>query len=138
MIIDLLFRCVLMNILLSIHWVLITSLWYFINGILHTIGVLKKHKGDYDRDLLRLLMVGHLLIFSGLILFVSYLMVMNKIQYGAIITLITAISMLVFCAMIFPFLKSFGTIAISILVIIVCLRAYRTFPNIYEIMKNYK
>jgi L-cysteine desulfidase len=127
-----------MNSLLSIHWVLIASLWYFINGVLHSIVVLKNHKGDYDRELLRLLMVGHLLIFSGLILFVSYLMVLNKIQCGATIAIITAASMLVFCAMIFPFLKSFGTIIISLLVIIVCLRAHRSFPNIYEIMKNYK
>lgn len=127
-----------MKILLSIHWILIASLWYFINGLLHSIFVLKKHIGYYDRELLRLLMVGHLLIFSGIILFVSYLMVLNKIQYGATIAIITAVSMLAFCAMIFPFLKSFGTMIISLIVIIVCIRAYRTFPNIYEIMKNYK
>ena len=127
-----------MNILLSIHWVLITSIWYFINGVLHSIAVIRNHKGDYDRELLRLLMVGHLLIFSGLILFVCYLMVLNKIQCGAIISIIVAVSMLVFCAMIYPFLKSFGTIAISIILIIVCIRAYRSFPDIYEIMQNYK
>lgn len=121
-----------MKILLSIHWVLIASLWYFINGTLHSFAVLKNHKGDYDRELLRLLMVGHLLIFSGLILFVSYLMLLNKIQYGETFSIITAVSMLVFCAMIFPFLKSFGTIAISIIVIIVCIRAYSTFPNIMK------
>lgn len=127
-----------MNTILSIHWILITSLWYFINGILHTISVLKNHKGNYNRDLLRLLMVGHLLIFSGLILFICYLMALNKIQYGATIAIITTVSMIVFCMMIFPFLKSFGTIIISLIVIIVCLRANRTIPNIYEIMKNYK
>lgn len=127
-----------MNILLSIHWILIASLWYFINGILHSIAVLKNHKGDYDRELLRLLMVGHLLIFSGIILFVCYLMTLNKVQCGATISIIVAGSMLLFCAMIFPFLKSFGTIAISIIVIIVSIRAYRSFPDIFEIMKNYK
>jgi len=127
-----------MNILLSVHWILIASLWYFINGILHSVAVLKNHKGNYDRELLRLLMVGHLLIFSGLILFVCYLMILNKIQCGATISIIVAGSMLLFCAMIFPFLKSFGTIAISIIIIIVSIRAYRSFPDIYEIMKNYK
>lgn len=127
-----------MNILLSIHWILIASLWYFINGILHSIAVLKNHKGDYDRELLRLLMVGHLLIVSGVILFVCYLMILNKVQCGATISIIVAGSMLLFCAMIFPFLKSFGTIVISIIVIIVSIRAYRSFPDIYEIMKNYK
>lgn len=127
-----------MNILLSIHWVLIASIWYFINGVLHSIAVIRNHKGDYDRELLRLVMVGHVLIFSGLILFVCYLMVLNKIQCGAMISIIVAVSMLVFCAMIFPFLKSFGTITISTMVIIVCIGTYRSFPDIYEIIQNYK
>lgn len=127
-----------MNTLLSIHWVLFASFWYFINGILHSVAVFKNHKGGYDRELLRLLMVGHLLIFSGVILFICYLMLLNRIQCGAIISITLAISMLIFCAMIFPFLKSFGTMAISVMVIIVCIRAYRTFPNIYDIMQNYK
>lgn len=127
-----------MNMLFSIHWILIASLWYFINGIFHSIAVLKKHKAEYNRELLRLLQVGHLLIFSGVILFVCYLMLLNKIQFGSGISIIVAGSMLIFCAMIFPFLKSFGTIVISIIVIIVSIRAYRSFPDIYEIMKNYK
>ena len=121
-----------MNILFSIHWVLISSLWYFINGILHSIAVIKNHEGDYDRELLRLLMVGHLLVFSGIILFVCYLMLLHKIQYGAIITIIVSISMLSFCALIYPFLKSFVTIAISLMIVIVSIRAYRLFPNIYD------
>lgn len=127
-----------MNILFSIHWILIGALWYFVNGLLHDIFVLIKHKDVYNRELLRLLMDGHVLIFSGIILFVCYLMMLNKIQCGAVIGIILAVGMLIYCLMIFPFLKSFGTMAVSIMVIAVCIRAYSTFPNIYEIMKNYK
>ncbi len=47
-----------MNWLLSVHWALIASLWYFGNGILHDAFVLAKHKGIYNRELLRLLMDG--------------------------------------------------------------------------------
>ena len=126
-----------MNTLFSIHWILISSLFYFVNGILHDIFVIKKHKGNYNRELLRLLMDGHVLLLSGIILFVCYLMMLNKIQYGASIAIIVAIAMLIYCFMIFPFLKSFGTIAISIMVIIVSIRLYSTFPNIYEVMQNY-
>lgn len=111
-----------MSILLSIHWVLIAALWYFINGLLHDIFVLIRHEGGYDRELLRLLTDGHLLVLSGVILSVSYLMILNKIQYGALIAVIVASGMLLYCALIFPFLKSFGTIAISIMVIVVCIR----------------
>jgi hypothetical protein len=112
-----------MNWLFSIHWILITSLWYFVNGVLHDIFVIKNHNGKYDRELLRLLMDGHVLILSGIIVFVCYLMMLNKIQYASLISIIVAIGMLVYCAMIFPFLKSFGTIIISIILIVVSIKA---------------
>ena len=127
-----------MNFLFSIHWTLIASLFYFVNGVLHDIFVIRAHKGEYNRDLLRLLMDGHVLIFAGAIMFACWLMLMSKIQCAVPIAIIVAVSMLVYCAMIFPFLKSFGTIAISLMVIIVCLRAYSTFPSIWEIMEKYR
>jgi hypothetical protein len=127
-----------MNILFSVHWILIASIWYFGNGLLHDISVLANHKGGYNRELLRLLTTGHILIFSGIVLFVCYLMMLNKIQCGAVIAIILATSMIIYCLMIFPFLKSFGTMAISVWVIVVCMRLYSSFPNIYEIMQNYK
>ena len=76
-----------MNTLLSIHWALVASLFYFGNGLLHDIFVLKDHKGDYDRELLRLLMDGHVLMLSGAVMFVCYLMMLSKIQCGATITI---------------------------------------------------
>jgi len=127
-----------MKTLLSIHWILIASLFYFVNGVLHDIFVIKKHWGNYDRELLRLLMDGHVLVLSGIILFVCYLMMLNKIQCGAIIAIIVAVGMLVYCAMIFPFLKSFVTMGISGMVIIVSIYLYNTFPSIYDIMQKYK
>ena len=127
-----------MNWLLSIHWALIAAVWYFGNGVLHDIFVLLNHKGKYDRELLRLLMDGHVLILSGAVVFVCYLMMLSKIQCGGLIGIIIGVGMLVYCAMIFPFLKSFGTIIISILLIIVSIKAIYSFPNIYDIMKNYK
>ena len=112
-----------MKTFFSIYWVLIASLWYFVNGILHDAFVLLKHKGKYDRELLRLLMDGQVLILSGILAFVSYCMILNKIPYGAVISMVIAVGMLLYCAMIFPFLKSFGTIAISMMLILVSLRA---------------
>jgi|ERR1019366_773886 hypothetical protein len=127
-----------MKTLFSIHWVLIASLWYFGSGVLHDIFVIKNHKGIYDRELLRLLMDGHVLIVSGVILFVCYLMMLSKIQCGITIAIIIAIGMLIYCLMIFPFLKSYVTMAISIMVIIVGIRAFPTFPSIWDIMQKYK
>lgn len=123
---------------LSIHWALIASVWYFGNGILHDVFVLVNHKGKYDRELLRLLMDGHILMVSGAVVFVCYLMMLSKIQCGGVISIIIALGMLLYCAMIFPFLKSIGTILISVLLIIVSFKAMNDFPNIYNIMQKYK
>ncbi|HWY12659.1 MAG TPA: hypothetical protein VN026_15100 [Bacteroidia bacterium] len=112
----------MMNIILSIHWILISAGWYFLMGILHDIFVIKNHKGPYDRELLRLLMDGHVLMLSGIILAICYFMMMNKIQYAPWIALIVGVGMLVYCFMIFPFLKSFVTMFISVMVVLVALR----------------
>lgn len=127
-----------MKTILSVHWALIASLWYFGNGILHSATVLMQHKGKYDRELLRLLMDGHVLMLSGAVVFMCWLMMLSKIQCGGLIAIIVASFMLLYCTMIFPFLKSFGTIAISIMLIIVSIKAMNSFPNIYNIMQNYK
>ncbi len=127
-----------MKTFLSIHWALIAALWYFVNGVLHTAAVLLKHKGKYDRELLRLLMDGHVLMLSGAVVFVCWLMMLSKIQCGGTISIIVAGFMLLYCIMIFPFLKSFVTMAISIMLIFISIKAINGFPNIYDIMQNYK
>ncbi len=127
-----------MKTILSIHWAIIASVWYFGNGILHDVFVLINHKGKYDRELLRLLMDGHILMFSGAVVFMCWLMMLSRIQCGGVISIIVAGFMLLYCGMIFPFLKSFGTVAISIMLIAASIKAIKDFPNIYNIMQNYK
>jgi len=107
-----------MNILSSPYWVLIAGLWYLINGILHDVFVIKNHKGPYDRELLRLLMDGHLLILSGVLMGLSFLLFDQDNHYSLILALITGISMIVYCFMIFPFLKSLVTMVISLMVVV--------------------
>ncbi len=127
-----------MKKLLSPHWLLVASLFYFGNGLLHDIFVLKDYSGEYNRGLLSLLMDGHILMLSGAVMFMCYLMLQSKIQCGAVIAIIVAGFMLLYCAMIFPFLSSYGTIAISLIVILVAVRAYGIFPSIWEIMGKYR
>lgn len=127
-----------MNSILSIHWALVAAVWYFGNGLLHDIFVLINHKGKYDRELLRLLMDGHVLMLSGAVVFVCYLMLISKIQCGGLINIIVAIGMIVYCAMIFPFLKSYATMGISVMLIIISIRAMNSFPNIWDVMEKYR
>lgn len=112
-----------MKILLSVNWLIIAAIWYLANGILHDIFVIKGHKGGYDRELLRLLMDGHVLILSGALLMVGWWILRSGHQGGAIIGLLIAAFMLLYCAMIFPFLKSIVTILISLVVCIVSIAA---------------
>lgn len=102
-----------MNWLLTSHWLLIASIWYFANGVLHDIFVIQRHKGKYDRELLRLLMDGHVLLLSGAVSFICYLMILHNVLFAAWISLVIAVGMLIYCAMIFPFLKSIVTMIIS-------------------------
>jgi len=98
----------------SVHWALVAAIWYFVNGVLHDIFVVIRHKGKYDRDLLRLLLDGHVLMLSGAVACIAYLMLQKGMIYGSYMNLLVGFSMLVYCALIFPFLKSFVTMAISI------------------------
>jgi hypothetical protein len=56
-------------------------------------------------------MDGHVLLLSGAVVFVCWLMMLHKIQCGGLI---------------------------SIVLIIVSIRAMNGFPNIYEIMSKYR
>ena len=110
-----------MNSIFSIHWYLAVSIWYLANGILHDLFVLKNHKGGYDRELLRLLMDGHVLILSGILLFISWLMLRQGLVWGALTGLTIGLGMIVYCVMIFPFLRSIVTMFLNLVCILLLL-----------------
>jgi len=85
--------------------------WSVVNGILHDIFVLKKYK-VYDRELLRLLMDGHILITCGIIQLMGY-WIKDKTGIALWTSFTATASLLVYCFMIFPFLKSIVTITIN-------------------------
>jgi hypothetical protein len=97
---------------LSIY-ALVAGGWLTVNGLLHDIFILASPKGKiYDRDLLRLLMDGHILITCGVIILFCAKGINENQQLAGIMALISSISILIYCGMIFPFLKSIGTILI--------------------------
>jgi hypothetical protein len=79
-----------------------------------------------------------MLVLSGAVVFMCWLMMLSKIQCGGVISIIVAFFMILYCLMIFPFLKSYVTMVISIFLIITAIKAIYSFPNIYKIMQNYK
>jgi len=118
-----------MNSIFSIHWFLVVAIWYFLNGVLHDIFVIKKHTGGYDRELLRLLMDGHVLILSGVLLFVCWLMLRMGVALGAIAGFIIGAAMILYCMMIFPFLKSIVTLLLSVILCVVSAAIYFRLRN---------
>ena len=110
-----------MSSLFSMNWFLAGAIWYFINGALHDIFVIRQHQGKYNRELLRLLMDGHVLILSGLLMLVCWFMAKQDLVWSARIGMTVSLFMLIYCAMIFPFLKSFATIIISAVIFLVAL-----------------
>jgi hypothetical protein len=93
--------------------VLINGLWAVGNGLLHDAFVLAKHKGPYDRDLLRLLMDGHILITCGVVYLLAQAIVDEGRPIALWLCLAASVSLLVYCAMIFPFLKSVVTMLLN-------------------------
>jgi hypothetical protein len=88
--------------------------WAVLNGILHDLFVIfSEHGKKYDRDLLRLLMDGHILITCGVMQMIAYTGLRGNENWAYYISGVACISLLVYCAMIFPFLKSIVTIFLN-------------------------
>ena len=87
------------------------------NGILHDAFVLSQHKDPYDRTLLRLLMDGHILITCGAIYIAAFFLLNRNDPVGLYLCIVAAVSLLIYCGMIFPFLKSIVTIVINALIL---------------------
>jgi len=98
-------------------FVLLVGIYILVNGVLHDVFVLINHKEAYDRNLLRLLMDGHVLITSGIIYVIAFFLLRQHNNLGFYICIAVSSSLLVYCGMIFPFLKSYFTMALNLLVL---------------------
>jgi hypothetical protein len=97
----------------------IVGCWALVNGILHDIFILlSDHGKKYDRDLLRLLMDGHILMTCGIMQLLSCIGLRTGEDWAFYVAGISCISLLVYCGLIFPFLKSFFTALLNLLLLI--------------------
>jgi hypothetical protein len=83
------------------------------NGILHDVFVLLQRK-PFDKELIRLLIDGHILIFSGLIYIASVHGLKTQQPLAYSVCLITALFLLGYCGLIFRILPSIVTILINV------------------------
>jgi uncharacterized membrane protein HdeD (DUF308 family) len=104
---------------------LLIGAWMTINGILHDIAVLRSEHGrQYDRNLLRLLMDGHILITCGVIDMICYMGFKENQHWAYYIAAATSVSILVYCAMIWPFLKSIFTVILNLALLVLLIVGY--------------
>src|SRR5258706_5623686 len=88
--------------------------WAVVNGILHDVFVLlSEHGKKYDRDLLRLLMYGHILITCGGMQMLAYTGLRGNENWGYYASRAACISLLVYCGMSFAALASMFTIPLN-------------------------
>jgi len=92
--------------------------WSLVNGVLHDAFILNQDR-KYDRDLLRLLMDGHILITCGAMQMLAYIGLKQLENWGFYVAGVACASLLVYCFMIFPFLKSFVTISLNFILLFV-------------------
>ena len=105
--------------------VLVAGSWNLANGILHDVFVLRSEHGKrYDRNLLRLLMDGHVLMTCGIILLVTGSALHSGQDYEYTVAAVALTSMIVYCFMIFPFLKSIVTLFINSATLIILILSF--------------
>jgi hypothetical protein len=90
---------------------------------LHDIFVMVQGK-PYDRNALGLYMDGHILITCGASLLIAYSGLTTESTWAFYVAGIACLSLLIYCMMIFPFLKSFGTIILNTLLLGVLIFAF--------------
>src|SRR4051812_24529352 len=74
--------------------------WAVLNGILHDIFVLASDHGkQYDRNLLRLLMDGHILITCGIVQLLCFKGLQNEVSFAPYIALAVTLSLVIYCGM---------------------------------------
>jgi hypothetical protein len=106
----------------QIHWVIgIAGAWILGNGILHDIFVLVQRR-PYERELIRLLIDGHILIFSGLLFILCFKPLREHSSFALIVCILNAIFILGYCMLIFKMLPAIGIIAVSLFVLILCIK----------------
>jgi hypothetical protein len=99
------------------YYILFAGAWALINGILHDIFVIKKNP-EFNRELIRLLIDGHILIFGGIFFIFSYSGIKLQQTWAFYVAIITAIFLLGYCALILKLLPAFATILINLTALI--------------------
>jgi hypothetical protein len=114
------------------YLIFFAGIWSLGNGLLHDIFVLLQRK-PYDKELIRLLIDGHILIFSGIVFFLCYNGIKEQQPLAYYVSFVNALFIIGYCALIFKMLPSYGTIIINS---IACIWTLASLPSLQKMFMN--
>ena len=103
------------------YYMVFLCVYTLANALLHDYFVIKKHQGPYDRNLLRLLMDGHILLISGFLYLIAACLFQDDQSASYLICIVAAGSLVAYCLMIWPFLKSIVTLIVNLIMLVAAL-----------------
>jgi hypothetical protein len=105
------------------HWIIgFAGIWMLGNGILHDVFILLQ-KRPFEKELIRLLIDGHILIFSGIFFLICFKSLQEGSDLALWLCIVNALFILGYCALIFKMLPAVGIIVISLVVLVVSVLA---------------
>lgn len=99
------------------YFIMLAGIWSLGNGLLHDIFVLLERK-PFDKELIRLLIDGHILIFSGIVYLLCYTGIKDQQLLAYYVSIAMAVFLLGYCGLIFKMLPSFVTIGINLVALV--------------------
>jgi len=105
------------------YFIAFAGIWALGNGVLHDVFILLQRR-PFDRELIRLMIDGHILIFSGILYLLCYNGIREQQTLAYFVTLAVAVFLLGYCALIFKMLPSIVTIVINLAVLVWVIKDY--------------
>ena len=105
------------------YYIIFAGIWALGNGILHDIFVLIQRR-PFDKELIRLLIDGHILIFAGIVFLLCCNGIKQNQPLAYLICIATSVFLLGYCALIFKMLPSVVTILVNSVALIWLLKSY--------------
>ena len=99
------------------YYILFAGLWALVNGILHDVVILRQRR-PFDRELIRLLIDGHVLIFGGILYLISFRGISTEQSFAFLVCMVAALFLLGYCFLIFKMLPSIATITINLIALV--------------------
>jgi hypothetical protein len=99
------------------YFIAFAGIWMLGNGILHDLFILREGR-PFEKELIRLLIDGHILIFSGILYLICYSGIQGNEALAYLVSMVVSIFLLGYCGLILKMLPAIGIIVINVMVLV--------------------